>query len=713
MTRSFFPFGAAAGCTFLALATGVIAQEARLEWLPSGASAKFHYYMPQRLTLRAEKPDTLKKAPDSLNSPLYGEISVGPQESPQKIIVLVDQTSDGQQKLWVDTNGNGDLTDDPPAKWQGQKITRNGKESTQYGGTASLQIAYGTEKPEVQIQLYRFDPTQRAEAKTMLLYYRDWGYAGQVVLGDKTYKAMLDDTAATGDFRGKEGTRSGVTLLLDINADGQFDSKTEQFDVRKPFNIAGTTYQVTGLTASGKGLKIIKSDQSVEETKPLAVLATGGKPVPFEAKTTAGQTVRFPEDYKGKVVMLDFWATWCGPCRAELPNVKKVYDEFHAKGFEILGISLDSAESLEKLAKFTKDNDMPWPQICDGKAWDAELAGKYAVRGIPAAFLIDGSGKLTAIGNELRGDRLRPAVESALGGKSISGTPSPSKSPKEAPKAAPRPAEPDPLIAKAEAAQKADKLVSDKAFLDFRKSPVPGPVDLPSVSTQPLSGREVARLARERYINVGWFYHCTRCDHWHLKLCGAYPVANDAIATAWHVTNPPDTLKEGYFVAIDSAQNFLPITGVIAGDPASDTIVIRTKGANLKPLALNDAIEVGDAAFCFSNPLQERNYFSSGIVNRLHLERDNGAKSTAGAPPSQLRLNVSTDWAPGSSGAAVLDACGNIIGHVATINPLFEGNPSAANSGNGPHKEDRFHNAPLMTLHDAIPAKTVRSLLNK
>jgi thiol-disulfide isomerase/thioredoxin len=95
---------------------------------------------------------------------------------------------------------------------------------------------------------------------------------------------------------------------------------------------------------------------------------------------------------KGKVVLLDFWATWCPPCVAEMPNVKASYEKLHPKGFEIVGISFD--EDKGTLEEFVKTKEMAWPQFFDGKGWQNVFSQQYGIQIIPAMWLVDKKGNL-------------------------------------------------------------------------------------------------------------------------------------------------------------------------------------------------------------------------------------------------------------------------------------------------------------------------------
>ena len=133
----------------------------------------------------------------------------------------------------------------------------------------------------------------------------------------------------------------------------------------------------------------------------------------FEGTDLAGQRWDW-EAMRGRVVLIDFWATWCGPCVGELPNLREAYSKYHDRGFEIVGVSLDGG-SRKAFEKECAKHEIVWPQIWDGKGWETTLARRFRIRGVPTPVLLDREGNIAAMHEDARGEKLVERVGELVG----------------------------------------------------------------------------------------------------------------------------------------------------------------------------------------------------------------------------------------------------------------------------------------------------------
>ncbi|WP_289662146.1 TlpA disulfide reductase family protein [Flavobacterium panacagri] len=159
--------------------------------------------------------------------------------------------------------------------------------------------------------------------------------------------------------------------------------------------------------------KSLQSTTYVKELKDLALvldgLAVGKKAPDFTANDPNGKPIRFYENLKG-YTLVDFWASWCGPCRRENPNIVKAYKEFHDKGFNIVGISLDKKK--ENWIKGIQDDNLTWLHVSDLLFWNSAVAKLYGIRAIPGNYLVDSNGVIVA--KNLQGEELQSTLKSLL-----------------------------------------------------------------------------------------------------------------------------------------------------------------------------------------------------------------------------------------------------------------------------------------------------------
>jgi len=179
---------------------------------------------------------------------------------------------------------------------------------------------------------------------------------------------------------------------------------------QKEINTAEATEIINNFTPKLAATSMAK--QVKEAIDSMSATDIGGTAPSFSAPTPTGETLSL-KDAMGTYTLIDFWASWCKPCRIENPNVVKVYNKYHSKGFNIISVSLDKKGQKDRWIKAITDDNMDWHHVSNLEFWQDPIAGMYSVRSIPATFLLDENG--TIIAKNLRGNQLEAKMASLLG----------------------------------------------------------------------------------------------------------------------------------------------------------------------------------------------------------------------------------------------------------------------------------------------------------
>ena len=369
-------------------------------------------YMPNGLELIAEKPAPITKEPAYKGIPKYGAFRLG-NGPKSNTYFAVDEIKGEPGRIFVDKNQNGDLSDDGEGKWDEAKESDG---VMWYQSTLELHASWGspvkeTESGSYAMFFYRRHGDARVNWTKFSARTGKFDYAG------KTYPIMLaendSDALFTVTKRG-DRTRRPVQVMIDIDGDGTFKgvqttlagkkvSMSEVYYIDQPFQFNGAWWdafptlsgaELTLVPTSAPGEKASQAGVPVEEK---TLLANGTLAPNFTVLDPKGKTISL-SSFKGQVVLLDFWATWCGPCKAAMPGLEKIYKQIKKNGVVVFSVNVwDTKDAFDAwVAKYSGETySFTFAYDLAGNDMKKSIAAaKYQVSGIPTMYVIGRDGKI-------------------------------------------------------------------------------------------------------------------------------------------------------------------------------------------------------------------------------------------------------------------------------------------------------------------------------
>jgi thiol-disulfide isomerase/thioredoxin len=328
----------------------------------------------ERFLQPARKGETkiIKEPHYQSTTPQYFQLPLENGKGTVYIAVVADEAATQGPLLYIDTNNNGDLTDDGVFRWEPGD-----------DGRLQMDVTIPSVFAKEGALLLRFKLTRvvwprGAKWTPVYVVLPEYSRVGHLQVGSKRYLLVIHNHGGFADT-------NQLTLGIDLDQDGKIEDSAlsdEEFEGSEPFNVAGESYVISHMSERGDQVLIKVSPDKVQPRRRLRI---GSMAPEIALPMFEGKSTRL-SDYRGKVLLLEFWTTYCSPCIAMLPELKALYGRWNRAAFEIIGISLDEtrkSKSPEDLVRsFVSEHQIPWPVAIGGKGMESDIVQTYNLAGV-------------------------------------------------------------------------------------------------------------------------------------------------------------------------------------------------------------------------------------------------------------------------------------------------------------------------------------------